>query len=81
MQLKNVVASLALASIGGVNAFFRLNCAKVQVGRIDPIVNPGALAAHCHTIVGGSSELLSYSSLRIADCCRQTLVSTQLSIV
>lgn len=67
MQLKNVVASLALASIGGVDAFFRLNCAKVQVGRIDPIVNPGALAAHCHTIVGGSSEFLVYSSLRIAN--------------
>ncbi|THX42582.1 WSC-domain-containing protein [Aureobasidium pullulans] len=46
MQLKNAVAALAFASIGGVNAFFRVNCAKIQVGRIDPIVNPGALAAH-----------------------------------
>ena len=56
MQLKNAVAALAFASIGGVDAFFRGNCAKIQVGRIDPIVNPGALAAHCHSIVGGSSE-------------------------
>jgi hypothetical protein len=56
MQLKNAVAALAFASIGGVDAFFRVNCAKIQVGRIDPIVNPGALAAHCHSIVGGSSE-------------------------
>lgn len=68
MQLKNVFASLALASIGGVDAFFRLNCAKVQVGRIDPIVNPGALAAHCHTIVGGSSEFFLCSPLRTANC-------------
>ena len=58
MQLKNAVATLPLARIGGVDAFFRIHCAKVQVGRIDPIVNPGALAAHCHTIVGGSSEFL-----------------------
>jgi hypothetical protein len=56
MQFKNVVAALALASVGGVDAFFRINCAKIQVGRIDPIVNPGALAAHCHSIVGGSSR-------------------------
>lgn len=56
MQFKNAIATLALASVGGVDAFFRINCAKIQVGRIDPIVNPGALAAHCHTIVGGSSK-------------------------
>jgi imidazolonepropionase-like amidohydrolase len=56
MHFKQAVATLAIASIGGVDAFFRINCAKIQVGRIDPIVNPGAIAAHCHTIVGGSSE-------------------------
>jgi hypothetical protein len=56
MQYKNVIAALALASVGGVDAFFRINCAKIQVGRVDPIVNPGALAAHCHTISGGSSK-------------------------
>jgi hypothetical protein len=70
MQLRNAVATLALVSIGGVDAFFRINCAKVQVGRIDPIVNPGALAAHCHTIVGGSSEFLLYGLLRIANVSR-----------
>ncbi|KAI4728135.1 WSC-domain-containing protein [Aureobasidium sp. EXF-10728] len=60
MQFKQAVATLALASIGGVDAFFRINCAKIQVGRIDPIVNPGALAAHCHTISGGSTDKSAY---------------------
>ncbi|KAG9688704.1 WSC-domain-containing protein, partial [Aureobasidium melanogenum] len=70
MQLRNSVATLALASIGGVDAFFRINCAKVQVGRIDPIVNPGALAAHCHTIVGGSNIGVNatFDSLSQSEC-------------
>ena len=81
MQFKNAVAALALASVGGVDAFFRLNCAKVQVGRIDPIVNPGALAAHCHTIVGGSSEFLASNLLCVTDHFNQISASTQLLIV
>jgi hypothetical protein len=50
--------SLALAAVflGGVDAFWRMNCAVIQTGRVDPLVNPGALAAHAHTIVGGSSK-------------------------
>ncbi|CAC9885215.1 unnamed protein product, partial [Aureobasidium pullulans] len=70
MQLKNAVAALAFASIGGVNAFFRVNCAKIQVGRIDPIVNPGALAAHCHSIVGGSNIGVNatFDSLYNSEC-------------
>jgi len=45
----------ALAFIGSANAFWRMNCNVIQTGRVDPIVNPGAVAAHCHTIVGASS--------------------------
>ena len=47
---------LALALVSSVHAFFRINCANIQKGRIDPLVNPGALAAHSHSIVGGSSQ-------------------------
>lgn len=59
MQLKlntfTVAVAIASLPIGMVDAFFRVNCGKIQTGRIDPIVNPGAVAAHAHTIVGGSS--------------------------
>jgi hypothetical protein len=47
---------LAFTLASSVHAFFRINCANIQRGRIDPLVNPGALAAHSHSIVGGSSR-------------------------
>jgi hypothetical protein len=49
------LAALA-ALLGGAQAFWRLNCANIQYGRIDPIVNPGGIAAHVHTAQGGSSR-------------------------
>lgn len=58
MRLRSsiLVAVLSLISTKGVDAFFRINCAIIQTGRVDPIVNPGAIAAHAHTIVGASSK-------------------------
>ncbi|KAK4540919.1 hypothetical protein LTR36_008427 [Oleoguttula mirabilis] len=50
-----VYAVAALFFLAGVDAFFRLNCAIIQTGRVDPLVNPGTVAAHAHTIVGGSN--------------------------
>lgn len=38
-----------------VDAFWRMGCATMLNGRIDPIVNPGRLSSHSHTIVGGSN--------------------------
>ncbi|KAK3717744.1 hypothetical protein LTR37_005515 [Vermiconidia calcicola] len=46
---------LALCFLGYVDAFWRMNCAVIQTGRVDPLVNYGAVAAHAHTIVGGSN--------------------------
>lgn len=40
-------------------AFWRMNCAVVQTSRVDPIVNPGALSQHVHSIVGGVSKSIS----------------------
>ncbi|KAJ9631628.1 hypothetical protein H2203_000027 [Taxawa tesnikishii (nom. ined.)] len=54
-RIVNVATVLALTSVGVVDAFWRMNCDVVQTGRVDPIVNPGALAAHAHTIVGGNN--------------------------
>jgi hypothetical protein len=42
--------------LSSANAFWRMNCANMMVGRVDPIVNPGAVAAHVHTVQGGSSK-------------------------
>lgn len=50
------VALYALSLTTAVDAFFRINCAKILTGRVDPLVNPGAIAQHAHTIVGGSSK-------------------------
>jgi hypothetical protein len=49
-----VVAVTAL--LGHADAFWRMNCANIQLGRVDPIVNPGKVSAHVHTVQGGASK-------------------------
>lgn len=56
-QLKLATFAIVSALLGNVDAFWRLNCANIQYGRIDPLVNPGGVAAHVHTAQGGSSKL------------------------
>lgn len=43
--------------------FWRMNCGKIQVGRLDPVVSPGAISSHVHNIVGGYSTVTARSSL------------------
>jgi hypothetical protein len=31
-------------------------CGTVQMGRIDPIINPGGISGHCHTLAGPNSK-------------------------
>jgi hypothetical protein len=38
-----------------VNAFWRMGCSNLEIGRLDPVVQPGIVSNHVHTIVGGSS--------------------------
>ena len=46
-------AILALA--GAANAFWRMPCSgRLLLERADPIVNPGQVAGHVHTISGGN---------------------------
>ncbi|KAI5811394.1 WSC-domain-containing protein [Peziza echinospora] len=49
-------ATLAVAYLSTfANAFWRLPCGgPVMVDRADPIVNPGKVAGHLHTIMGGN---------------------------
>ena len=53
MRTISLTTVLAILSFTGVDAFFRLPCADpLVVERADPIVNPGAVAGHVHTIMG-----------------------------
>lgn len=62
-RILGFAAGLLVTCNNGVHAFWRMNCDVIQTARIDPIVNPGALAAHCHTIVGASSQYLIYPNI------------------
>lgn len=52
-------ASLALTALGccfpGVDAFWRMNCGIIQLGRVDPIVNYDGVSGHVHIIGGPNS--------------------------
>lgn len=63
-------AALALTLLGSADAFWRMNCAMIQRGRIDTLVNPGAIAAHTHSIIGGSNFGINatYDSLLNSEC-------------
>lgn len=53
-----VTIGLAVVGMGflqSAHAFFRMPCSQpVVVERSDPIVNPGAISGHLHTIMGSS---------------------------
>ncbi|PVF92304.1 WSC-domain-containing protein [Serendipita vermifera] len=52
--IRNAIVGAVLV-VSSVNAFFRMPCSQpVVVERSDPIVNPGAISGHVHTVMGGS---------------------------
>lgn len=61
------VGSLALTA----NAFWRMECrARAGLARIDPLISPGEVAQHLHSIhgSGGFNENASYDELMASDC-------------
>ncbi|KAF4991656.1 hypothetical protein FGRMN_7668 [Fusarium graminum] len=65
-----VIATLALVASPAF-AFFRLPCGRpVTLERADPIVNPGQLSAHAHTVMGGNgfNFTMSYDTARASTC-------------
>lgn len=54
--MKSSIPLLAAVLAGSADAFWRINCANVQMGRIDPLVSPGGVAAHVHTLQGAASK-------------------------
>ncbi|KAF7562325.1 hypothetical protein G7046_g1816 [Stylonectria norvegica] len=75
-MIKPLVA-LSLGLVGTAHAFWRMECpGRVGLARLDPIVNPGALSKHVHSIHGSSgfSENSGTTDLLNGDCtsCRVT---------
>lgn len=77
-MLSYSIALVAVATLfGDVEAYFRINCGRLMESRTDPIVSPGKVSSHLHTLVGGSSMDKPDSISDVADNV-QILVSTPL---
>ena len=68
-----VVAFVLAALISQTEAFWRLSCGRIQLGRVDPIINPGAIAGHAHIVSGPvnfntTSTFDSYQSAYCTSC-------------
>lgn len=73
MLLSNLgpIALGLLASVDSAAAFFKVPCSTpLLTERADPIVNPGEVASHVHTIMGGSGFGfdMTYASTQTSDC-------------
>lgn len=65
-----------LASVNGADAFWRMICNKpITTARLDPIISPGSVSMHTHSITGPSSfdQSSTFESLRAADCTTCTV--------
>jgi hypothetical protein len=68
---------LLAAAVSPVAAFWRLPCkAPLVVERTDPIVNPGALSSHLHTIMGGNGfkPKMDYNDTQASTCASCTVI-------
>ncbi|KAK4945184.1 hypothetical protein LTR10_015610 [Elasticomyces elasticus] len=65
-----LLAILLSLTFGNVHAFWRMRCGTVQFGRVDPIISPGGVAGHVHTIAGASNlnTTSTYESLQASFC-------------
>ncbi|KFZ08439.1 hypothetical protein V502_09355 [Pseudogymnoascus sp. VKM F-4520 (FW-2644)] len=66
----------ALLAIAPADAFWRLPCrAPLVYERTDPIVNPGTISAHSHTIMGGNgfSNDMNYADTQASTCSSCTV--------
>ncbi len=65
-----LLAIVLSLSLGQVDAFWRMVCGTIQVGRVDPIVNPGGISGHAHTIAGPNNlnTTSTFDSLQASYC-------------
>lgn len=51
------IAFGAALLMGQADAFFRMECRGVTaLARMDPLVNPGGVSSHAHTVSGGNGK-------------------------
>jgi hypothetical protein len=69
MRVSTLIAAASIA-VAPTTAFFILSHPILQVTRLDPIVTPGAVSSHVHTIIGGSNfqPELDYAKLQQSKC-------------
>lgn len=72
MHINSLAFALGLVgSIAPADAFFRMSCpGRLVRERLDPIVSPGAVSGHVHTISGGSAfgPSMTFQQARAAKC-------------
>ena len=69
------IGVLAIAS--QTNAFFRLPCAApIVIERADPVVNPGQVSSHVHTVMGGNGFgfEMNYAATQRSTCSSCTVI-------
>jgi hypothetical protein len=60
MTLNTLVTAAILGMASVTEAFWRMECrGSTGLARIDPLVDPGQISGHAHTIHGSSGELVS----------------------
>ncbi|KPI43277.1 uncharacterized protein AB675_6926 [Cyphellophora attinorum] len=68
---------LALLLAAPTHAFWRLPCpAPLTIERLDPIVSPGKVSAHAHTILGGNglASNMTYNTTQASTCSSCTVI-------
>ncbi|CAF3487852.1 hypothetical protein SNK03_012008 [Fusarium graminearum] len=76
MMLKSI-AAVSAGLVGSAHAFWRMECpGRVGLARLDPIIDPGTVSKHVHSIHGSSgfADTVTTEQLLGADCtsCRVT---------
>ncbi len=71
MKILNHHLAIAATLVDSAVGFWRLPCpGRIVQDRIDPIVNPGNMSGHVHTVAGGSAFAMTmdYDQARAANC-------------
>jgi hypothetical protein len=62
MKLLSVL--VAVATIGSVHAYFRMECpGRTGLARMDPIVSPGGFSSHAHAVGLRVSPATAYTAI------------------
>jgi hypothetical protein len=66
-----VHVALVLGLAAQSNAYWVLGCGKpIAIERLDPIVSPGTISSHAHSIMGGNAFdwVLDYNKTQTSNC-------------